>query len=180
MEETLMKKLFAVAIIMMASCCSVSFGQVPPEMGAVFGISYIDALDRDVSGTVTLTASAADLDIMLIGDDGSTHFTNVFPRFVEAGAKPEIEVVVFNDFSGTLGGSLTFEGFGLLSVEIGVGTIPSISAGSIVIWNQGGYASAGETGPATTDLVNVPEPAADVLICLMGSGIGLFLIKKSR
>ena len=178
-----MRKLFAIlcaAVIVMAASCRCQ-AQVPPEFGAVFGISYTDALARDVTGTVTLTAEAADLDIMLIGDDGSVHFVNVFPRFTEAGGpSPESEVVVFNDFAGLLGGSLVFEGIGLLSTEIEVGTIPSIEAGSIVIWNQGtGYASAGETDSATTDAVNVPEPGFDIAISLAMAGVGFFMMRRS-
>ena len=177
-----MKKLFAVlcaAVIVMAASCRCQ-AQVPPDLGVVFEITYVDAFARDVSGTVTLTAEAADLDIMLIGDDGATHFVNAFPRFAEAGATPENEVVVFNDFAGLLGGSIVFEGFGLLSTEIGVGTMPAIEAGSIVIWNQGtGYASAGETDSGTVDVVNVPEPGIDIAISLAMAGIGMFMMRRA-
>jgi len=174
------KKLFAVvcaAVIVMAASCRC---QAQPY-DVTFGISYTDALDRSVDGTAIMDAESVALDVMLIGDDGAVHFTNVFPRFTEAGGpSPESEVVVFNDFAGLLGGSVVFEGIGLLATEIEVGTIPSITAGSIVIWNQGtGYASAGETGPATTDNVNVPEPTTDLLISAIMASVGFFMMRRS-
>ena len=163
------------AVIVMAACrCEAQ------PYDVTFGISYTDAFDRSVDGTATMDAESVALDVMLIGDDGAVHFTNIFPRFTEAGGpSPESELAVFNDFAGLLGGSIVFEGIGLLSTEIEVGTIPSITAGSVVIWNQGtAYASAGETGPATTDNVNVPEPTTDLLISAIMAGVGFFIMRR--
>lgn len=171
-----MKKLFAAlaAATLVASCCCTVQAQVPPELGAVFAISYVDELDRQVDGTITVTAGYAALDIMLIGDEGSIPFMNEFPRLAEAGESPEVEVVQFQDFTGLIGGSVDLVGFGLLGAEIVRGTIPRIEAGEVIIWNQGtGMVSAGNTGPAETQLVNVPEPAASVTFV---SGLASLLV----
>ena len=159
-----MRKLFAAAAAatLVVSCCTVQ-AQVPPDLGAVFAISYVDELDRQVDGTITVTAGYAALDIMLIGDGQEISFMNEFPRLSEAGENPEVEIVQFQDFEGAIGGSVDLVGFGLLATEIVRGTIPSIQAGEVIVWNQGtGFVSAGNTGPAETQLVNVPEPAASV------------------
>ena len=172
-----------VAVAALAIGCRECQAQpIPPDNGAVFGLQYQDAFDRMVSGTASIGVDYVELDLMLVGDDGATHFTNVFPRVSEAGGSPETEVVVFTDFDGLLGGSVYFEGLGLLSTSIGIGTVPVIEAGGVVVWNQQTqFASAGDTGPATTDLVNVPEPASLSFTTMFSAAlIGVGVLFKLR
>lgn len=152
--------------------------QVPPDFGAVFAIAYTDLFGRDATGTITLMSEVASLEIEFVDDTGTTSYSNSFPLLVETGESPEI--VQFQDFDGLLGGSVDLVGVGLLSTEIVRGTIPVIEAGEVIVWNLStGFQSAGNTGPATTQVVNVPEPATDLLVSAIMASVGFFMMRRN-
>ena len=177
-RRTLVRKLFAVccaAVVVIAASCRCE-AQVPPELGAVFEIAYDDLLGRSVTGEIIVMADIATVVIEVTDEDGSTSFSNEFMRIAEAAGDPE--VIQFQDFDGLRGGSVDLVGHGLLATEIVRGTVPVIEAGEVIVWNQGsGFVSAGNTGPAETKAVNVPEPIADVAFCLGMLACGLVVRK---
>lgn len=129
---------------------------------AVFEISATDLQGRDATGTITLMADTALIDLMYVGEDGATHFVDAeFLRLAESDGNPQI--VLLQDFEGIVGGQVDLVGAGILSTEIEVGTQPEVFYGTIIVWNIGtGFSSATQVSDWTTSSVSVPEPAASV------------------